>query len=89
MKNLEQINEESLLADGWIIKEKDVFTGKPTWYKEEYKDTMYNCTNYLFILTIEDKCKIGYYGGEFSIVIRVVETMQQVKDFVKVLSLNK
>ena len=78
--------EEQLVTDGWKFIEKDIFTGKPTWVKNEIQHNGW--ISYKFYLTLNDYQNIStirFSGGEFSTVQRAIETIQQVRDFVKVL----
>jgi len=87
----DSITKDTLEMDDWIFTEKSPWTGKPTWNKKLKVDdsVQYLVDIYEFSLTLNDYqglSTITYNGGEFSMIKRVVETMQQVKDFVKVLN---
>lgn len=86
----DSITKDTLKMDGWVFTEKSPWTGKPTWNKNlKVEDSaLYQVDIYEFSLTLDDYqglSTIHYSGGEFSTIKRKVETMQQVKDFVKVL----
>jgi hypothetical protein len=86
----DSITKISLQIDGWVFKETNPWTGKPTWHKNINisETTRLQADVYDFSLTLNDYQGIStiyYYGGQSSIIKRTVETMQQVKDFVKVL----
>jgi len=86
----DSITKTSLEIDGWIFTETSPWTGKPTWNKNLNinETTRLQVDVYEFSLSLNDYLGIStirYNGGEFSTIQRTVETMQQVKDFVKVL----
>jgi hypothetical protein len=86
----DSITKDTLEIDGWKYIEKSPFTGKPTWVKKEESIGLEygGGTWYKYEMQFneyQNSHQITYLGGEFSRVMRTVETMQQVKDFVKVL----
>jgi hypothetical protein len=86
----DSITEDTLKLDGWIYTELSPWTGKPSWDKKlKVEETSRMQVDiYEFSLRLNNYqglSIIRYNGGEYSLIQRAVETMQQVKDFVKVL----
>ncbi len=86
----DSITKDTLELDGWKYIEKSPFTGKPIWVKQEISIGLEygGGTWYKYEMQFNEyqsSHQITYLGGEFSRVMKTVETMQQVKDFVKVL----
>ena len=86
----DSITKDTLKMDGWIFTETSPWTGKPTWNKKlKVEDSaLYHVDIYEFSLTLNDYqglSTIRYSIGDISTIQRMVTTMEQVKDFVKVL----
>lgn len=86
----DSITKDTLEMDGWIFTETSPWTGKPTWNKRinAKVSAQYQVDIYEFSLTLDDYqgvSTIRYSDNKLVCLQRGVETMQQVKDFVKVL----